>query len=409
VNGWRTLWLGGLLVAGSAMAAPELDSAGRAALDAYLEKAVADTYIPGIVAFVTSADRVLYSRAVGIDSERDGRAMREDAIFGIASMTKPITALAIEMLVEEGRLTLDDAVEGHLPGVISHEVFASFDAATKRYTTRPARTELTVRHLMTNTSGLGYPWVNATLFALLGNAQPSPSVTTLPLLFDPGTRWEYGESMRVLGTIAAKLSGQPLEALYRARIFAPLGMDDTGWTVSDTARDRVVAAYRKVDSQLEELPKPQGPIGATARGDGGLYSTGADYAKFLRVLLRGGVTDDGTRLVAEESIAAMRRNQIGQLRVERQSIADPSRARPFPVGAGRDRFGLGFQLTEGQTDPELRADGSISWAGIQNTEFWVDPERGIGAILLMQYLPFYDETAIATLEGFERTVNRNLR
>lgn len=378
------------------------------AIDSYLADALERTEIPGFVALVTSPDGTIYSSAFGQQDVAGGRAMRTDAIFRIASMTKPVTAVAVMMLVEEGLVSLDDPIDKFLPGVVRNEVLASFDAKSLQYTTRPAATPVTVRHLMTNTSGLGYPWSNKTLFALLGGGQPSPTVTTLPLLFDPGTRWTYGESMRVLGLLVEKVSGQPMEAFYRERIFAPLGMLDTGWTLPETKRSRLVTAHRRTESGIIELPRETGAIGAPARGDGGLYSTAEDYARFLRMLLNEGRAPDGAQLLSEASVALMGQNQIGSLHVETHMIADTSRSRPFPLGPGRDRFGFGFQVTEAQGDSELRSNGSLSWAGIQNTQFWLDPARGIGAVLLMQYLPFYDDSAIATLEGFEREVYRHL-
>jgi len=392
----------------SATAQPQFSTEGRAALDAFLERTVAETYIPGVVALVTNGERTVYLGSAGYEDVANHRPMREDAIFGIASMTKPITSSLIMTLVEEGRVGLDDAAAKYLPDVIPDTVFVDFDPATKRYSTRPVARPMTVRHLLTHTSGLGYPWVNAPLFALIGDTQPSPSVTTLPLLFDPGTRWNYGESTRVLGTLAATVTGRPMTELYAERIFGPLEMADTGWRVADAKRDRVVTSHYRVGDRLVESPQDDGPIGGEPRGDGGLFSTAPDYAKFLRMLLRGGVSQRGERLLSAESVATMGRNHIGDLRVELQPIADTSRARPFPVGAGRDTFGLGFQVTGMHTDPELRSPGSLSWAGIQNTEFWLDPARGIGAVLLLQYLPFYDETAIAVLENFEREVNRHL-
>ena len=403
-----TLLLFAMLMSASALPQTRLASNANAAIDVYLESVVGQTFVPGVVALVTNADRTIYSVALGLEDVARGRAMREDAIFRIASMTKPVTAVAVMMLVEAGLVGLDDPVEQHLPGVVPTEVFASFDPASRRYTSRPAAMPVTVRHLLTNTSGLGYPWANATLFALIGSGQPSPSVTSLPLLFEPGSRWEYGESSRVLGTVVAALSGQSMEQFYKERIFDPLGMSDTGWTVSEEQRERLVTAHRRVGDRLVEIPNAAGPVGAAARGDGGLYSTAADYARFLRMLLNGGRAENGARLLSEESVALMGQNQIGDLRVELQQVADRSRAQPFPVGARRDSFGFGFQITGQHDDPELRSPGSMSWAGIQNTEFWLDPARGIGAVLLMQYLPFYDDTAIATLEGFERRIYRHL-
>jgi CubicO group peptidase (beta-lactamase class C family) len=396
------------MLATPGFAQPRLPASADLAIDGFLGDTLTETGIPGLVALVTSVDDTLYSGAFGLEDVARGKVMREDAVFRIASMTKPVTAVAVMMLVEEGRLELDDPVDEHLPGVVPTEVFASFDPATRRYTSRPAKSAVTIRQLLTHTSGLGYPWADATLFALLGSMQPSPTVTSVPLLFDPGTRWTYGESTRVLGTLIERLTGQTLETFYAARIFVPLGMTDTGWTVPDAKRERLVTAHNRTADGLVESPNVPGPIGGAARGDGGLYSTAPDYAKFLRMLLGGGVAADGTRLLSAESVRLIGRNHIGTLTVELQDVADTSRSRPFPVGAGRDTFGLAVQVTGEHDDPELRAPGSFGWAGIMNTQFWVDPSRGIGAILLMQYLPFYDDTAIATLEGFERQVYRHL-
>lgn len=396
-----------MLMGSGTMAQTALDPNGPADIDSYLRQVVEQTYIPGVVALVTNVDRAIYHGAFGQADAARGRAMREDAIFRIASMTKPITAVAVMMLVEQGRVALDDPIAEHLPGVVPSEVFASFDPATRRYTSRPASTAVTIRHLLTNTSGLGYPWANKTLFALIGSEQPSPTVTSFPLLFDPGTRWAYGESMRVLGMLVETLTGRTMEAFYKERIFDPLGMADTAWTVPEAKRERLVTAHSRAAAGLVETPNAAGPIGGNARGDGGLFSTAADYARFLRMLLNGGLAPDGTRLLSAESVRLMGRNHTGDVRVELQDVADASRSRPFPVGAGRDSFGLGFQITGQHGDTELRSPGSMSWAGIMNTQFWLDPSRGIGAILLMQYLPFYDDTAIATLEGFERHVSRH--
>lgn len=403
------LLISALVISTPATAQVRLSPLGAEALDAYLQEAVEESRIPGLAAAVITAQGVAYRGDFGLQDVARAVRMPSDAIFGIASMTKPITAVAVMMLVEEGKVALDDPVAQHLPGVVPTEVFASFDSATQRFTSRPVSTAVTVRHLLTNTSGLGYPFSNATLFALIGTTTPSPTVTSFPLLFDPGTRWAYGESTRVLGSMIEAVTGQPLYDFYRARIFGPLGMDDTAWTVPEAKLDRVVTAHRTEGDALVEVRSPtSGTLGGAPRGDGGLYSTAADYSKFVQLMLAGGRTADGTRLLSAASVELMGQNHIGDLRVELQPAANPARTRPFPLNAGRDTFGLGFQVTSAHDDPELRSPGSMSWAGIQNTQFWIDPERGVGAVLLMQYLPFYDETALAVLEGFERRVYRHL-
>ena len=376
-------------------------------LDAYLREAVASTHIPGVVAMVTDADGILYTGAFGEQNVAGGTPMAADAIFRIASMTKPVTSVAVVMLVQEGDVRLDDPVASYLPAFESVEVIQTFNAADKSYTSRPATSDITVRHLLTHTSGLGYSFSNETLARLM-EGTPGASATSYPLLHEPGTRWTYGESTRVLGTLVEEVSGQPLEEFMRERIFVPLGMSDTSYTVPEAKRGRVVTVHRLTADGLVEAPNPDGPITSPPNGDGGLHSTAADYVKFMQMLLNDGRAPNGTRLLSEASVALLGRNHTGSVRVELQPAANPALTRPFPLGAGRDTFGLGFQITGAHADPAARSPGSMSWAGIFNTEFWIDPARDIGAVLLMQYLPFYDEAAIETLQGFERRVYQSL-
>jgi CubicO group peptidase (beta-lactamase class C family) len=265
---------------------------------------------------------------------------------------------------------------------------------------------MTVRHLLTHTSGLGYGFSNPTLAALVGG-DPGASVTRFPLLHDPGTRWTYGESTRVLGSLVEEVSGQPLDEFMTERIFVPLGMSDTFYTVPAPKVGRVVTVHRTTPEGLVETPNPA-EITAPVYGDGGLHSTAADYAKFIRLFLNNGRAPNGMRLLSEATVALMGENHIGAIFVEQQPAALPALTEPFPLGAGRDKFGLGFEITGPHTDRLARSPGSMSWAGIFNTEFWIDPARGIGGVLLMQYLPFYDGAAIETLQGFEHRVYEGL-
>jgi CubicO group peptidase (beta-lactamase class C family) len=180
-------------------------------------------------------------------------------------------------------------------------------------------------------------------------------------------------------------------------------MTDTGYAVPSEKRERVVAVHRMTESGLVEAPVT-GEVRSAVSGDGGLYSTAPDYAKFIQLVLNRGVAPDGARVLAAQSLEEMGRNQLGAVLVELQDEPLPLLARAFPLGAGRDGFGLGFQVTGEHDERGTRAPGSLSWAGIFNTEFWIDPENGIGAVLLMQYLPFYDQEAIDTLVGFEALV-----
>jgi len=393
-----------LLLAGSAVAAQP----GNTALDQYLESRLRETPIPGFVAMVVDGKGPRYTGAFGRQNVAANLPMQADTIFRIASMTKPVTSLAVMMLVEEGKVKLDDPIEKFLPEYANPRVIDTFYPLDHSFTTRPAIRSITVRHLLTHTSGLGYGFASLTLTQLQGegaNARPLPN--PLPLLHDPGALWSYGESTRVLGRLVEKLSGQPLDAFMQQRIFQPLGMNDTSYAVPTTKLSRVVTVHRWLDGKLVETPNAA-EVSSPAQGDGGLNSTAADYAKFIGLFLRQGRTVDGRQLVSNATIKDMGRNHTGNVRVRLQEAASPALSAVFPLGAGRDSYGLGFQVTGTPAVQDMRSPGSLSWAGIFNTEFWIDPEKGIGGILLMQYLPFYDRAAIETLQGFEQRVYQSL-
>jgi methyl acetate hydrolase len=211
--------------------------------------------------------------------------------------------------------------------------------------------------------------------------------------------------------IVEKITSEPLEKYYQERIFKPLGMLDTSYAVPPAEQSRVATQYRRINGSLQELPPAEIPSVPTPpfRGDGGLYSTVQDYGKFVQMFLNGGRLGSA-KILSESSVKKMGENNIGALFVTLQPDADQQRTRPFPLGAGHDKFGLGFQIAS--NDPQYatyRSPGSLSWAGIMNTEFWIDPVKHIGAVQMMQMLPFYDDGAIWTLREFEQSVYQNLR
>jgi methyl acetate hydrolase len=390
------------LIGGSA-ALPFVANAQQAQrIDEPLRDMVARKEIAGVVAMAADRQRVLYQGAFGVADLPSARPMSPDALFKIASMTKPITSTAAMQLVEQGRVALEDPVEEHLPQFAGLSVFESFDAATGDYRLRPARKSVTVRHLFTHTSGLGYDFTSPVVRDF--KPRPGEQYPVGPLLFEPGEQWLYGTSTDWLGRLVEKVSGLPLESCFRQHIFDPLGMADTFYFVPEDKQARLVAVNRRQsDGSLAKEVNQPAAAGFTPIGGGGLSSTAADYIRFIRMLLNGGELD-GVRVLSAASIAAMTQNQIGELGVRALKTALPNRSNDFSfVADGRDRWGLGFLITADAV-PGKRSAGSLSWAGINNTYFWLDQSRGIAGVILMHFLPFADRQALALYDAFERAV-----
>jgi methyl acetate hydrolase len=393
----------GVFVAGLAGAARAQNSPGVAGMDSALRGAVERKDVPGVVALLTDRRRVLYQGAFGVADVSTGRALTPDALFRIASMTKPITSVAAMQLIEQGRFGLDDKVENYLPEFANLKVVESFDAATGAYRVRPAARPPTVRHILTHTSGLGYPFTSA----ILRDFKPQPGENYPfggPLLFDPGERWHYGTSTDVVGKLVEKLSGQKLEDYFHEHIFAPLQMSDTSYNVPQEKAARLASAQQRGGERMDgaiELQTPQpGLTIPEPIGGGGLASTANDYGRFMRMLLNGGELE-GARVLKAETVTLMGQNNIGALAVPTLKTALPRSADFSFIADGRDEWGLGFLITTDQV-PGKRSPGGLSWGGINNTYFWIDPSRGIAGVILMQYLPFADAKALAVYDAFER-------
>jgi CubicO group peptidase (beta-lactamase class C family) len=308
-------------------------------------------------------------------------------------------------LVEQGKLDVDDPVDKFLPELAKLPVFESFDATTREYRLRPSTKPMTVRHVLTHTSGLGYPFTSATLRDFMPRA--GESYPYGPLLFEPGERWLYGTSTDVVGRLVETISGEKLEDYFRRHIFAPLKMSDTSYNVPHEKAARVVAAQQREGESMRgdkivlQSPQPALTIPMPI-GGGGLVSTVDDYGRFVRMLLRGGELD-GARVLKADTVALMGKNAIGDVSVPALKTALPRSADFSFIADGRDKWGLGFLITVDQV-PGKRSPGSLSWGGINNTYFWVDPSRGIAGVIMMQYLPFADPDALAVYDAFERAV-----
>jgi methyl acetate hydrolase len=383
-----------------------LVTAQHAAIDALLRTAVERRDVPGVVAMATDRRGVIYSGAAGVASGSPSRPMTADAVFRIASMTKAVTSVAMMQLVDEKKVGLDDPASKYFPAFAKLSVIASFDSKTGAYTVRPASRPVTIRHLLTHTSGLGYGFTSP----IVRDFKPQNGETFEigPLLFEPGADWMYGTSTDWVGRIVESVSGKDLDSYFRERIFEPLGMRDTYFNVPEAALARLVPVWRRqADGTLIETPSAAPQRVTRFNGGGGLSSTAGDYITFVRMLLNEGQLN-GARILSAASVTLMSVNQMGAVSAHAATTAQPNLSDDFTfINEGRDKWGLGFLITS-EGAPGLRSAGSLSWGGINNTYFWIDPSRGVAGVILMQFLPFADPKALAVYREFERAVYRTL-
>ena len=364
-----------------------------------LKAAVDRGDVPGVVVIAADRNRVIYQGAFGFRDKGHRVPMTTDTIFRIASMTKAVTSAAVMQLVERGRVRLDDPADKFLPAFRHLQVVDSFSSATGAYTLHAAKRPPTVRELLTHTSGLAYNFVSATVRDF--KPRNGDTFEAGPLIFDPGQRWHYGPSTWWLGKLVEAASGKTLEAYVHDNISSPLGMRDTGFNVPAQDQSRVSTLSTREHGALLEQPPAPIPVVTEYRGDGGLFSTALDYIRFEQMVLNDGQLN-GARIVSANTIEAMTTNQIGALNVPALKTAMPERSNDFTfVDDGRDKWSLAFLITSRET-PGTRSAGSLSWGGIDNTYYWIDPRRGVAGVIMMQFLPFADAKALSVYDTFER-------
>ena len=355
-----------------------------------LAKWATEHKIPDAVAMVARVDDELFRGTHG-DAE-------VDTIFAIASMTKAITTTAAMQLVERGQLSLDAPIGGELADL---PILEGFDATgAPRFSA--ARYSPTLRQLLAHTAGFAYPWNHALL-------KQYGTIDRPFLVHEPGTRWYYGVNIDWVGRFVESVSGQTLEAYLQEHILQPLGMRETSFLLPPEKLPRLARNYQRDDEGALQLqPRVQPPAPAFFNGGGGLFSTAPDYLRFTQMILRRGLAANGERILSEASISEMAKNQTGSLDAGRIYTTMPTRSRnvDFHPGA-HDQFGLGFLINPAPY-ANGRSAGSLAWGGIRNTFYWIDPARGIAAVLLMQFQPFCDPAAMGLLRSFETAVYNEL-
>ena len=381
----------------------------RTGIDEVLRAATDRGDVPGVVAMAATRDGTCYEGAFGRRALPDGAAMTAGSVFWIASMTKAITSTAAMQLVEQGKLALDRPIADVLPELAAPQVLEGFDAAGEPKLRAAAR-PITLRHLITHTAGFCYDIWNPQV-ARYVERKEIPSIFTcqnaalmLPLAFDPGQRWEYGVNIDWIGKAVERVSGRRLGDYFAEHLFGPIGMKDTGFKLTPERRARLVGMHsRGEDGVLApmEFEMPQKP--EFEMGGGGLYGTAADYLAFARVFLTEGRAEDGRQVLRSETVRLMAENAMGELNVRALPAAPPySNEAEFFPGIVK-KWGLGLTIST-EAVPGGRSAGSLAWAGLGNTYFWIDPAKGVAGVILMQLIPFADVKALAVFAGFEAAV-----
>ena len=383
--------------------------ARRTNADDLLSSAVERGEVAGVVAMATDGRDVIYEGAFGTRQLGDATAMRKDTVFWIASMTKAITGACLMQLVEQGRIGLDDDVGRWVQALAKPRVLTSFDANGKP-SLRIAEKAITLRRLLTHTAGFVYDMWNADQLRYMAATKVSRTASfakpedCLPLAFEPGERWEYGINIDWAGKVLESITGQSLDAYMQQHVLQPLGMRDTGYLLRPEISARLAGMHqRQADGRLiaSDYKPSQDPAGFT--GGGGLYGTAGDYMRFIMMMLNGGALD-GVRILKAETVALMGQNHIGDLSVNVMPTQRPAlscNAEFFP--GMRKTWGLSFMIN---TDHVAggRSAGSLSWAGLLNTYYWIDPIQRIGGTVMTQLLPFADPAVLRLYAGFEREV-----
>jgi CubicO group peptidase (beta-lactamase class C family) len=359
-------------------------------IDKMLKQSIDSGWIAGAVGFIARDGKIVYDKSFGISNVETKMLMHNDDIFRIASQTKAITSVAVMMLFEEGKFLLDDPISKYIPEFANPHVLYKFNEKDTTYTSVPANREITIRDLLTHTSGIDYAGIGSPNMSAIYAKSGIPggfgsdkivlgdkirALGKLPLVHQPGERFTYGLNVDVLGYLVEVLSGENLDHYFHKHIFEPLGMNDTYFYLPASKHDRLVKVITEdkdhhlvnASSAFVDYPLVEGTYYS---GGAGLSSTIKDYAIFLQMLLNKGEYK-GKRLLARHTVDLMTTNQIGDLNL------------------GKDKFGLGFEITTASGQEKLGiSEGSFAWGGYFATTYWTDPKERLVCLLFLQQSPF---------------------
>jgi CubicO group peptidase (beta-lactamase class C family) len=389
------------------IAAPLNKPAHSEEIDKALQAKIGAEEIPGVVAMAANEQLVVYEGAFGFRDIAAASRMSADTIFRVASMVKLLTSVAALQLVERGKLKLDEPAGNIDPTLGSAQVLAGFDAKGVPQL-RPAQKPITLRNLLTHTSGFSYLLWDPNVVRYLKVARRNPAFPRMPLMFEPGSRWAYGGSLDRVGRMVEIAGGQSLDRYFSDHITGPLGMSDTGFSLTGKQRERqAILHVRDATGKLLPQPLEKPNVPKVFSGGGGIYSTAPDYLTLLQALLNGGRLRE-TSILRPETVALMSENQIGNLEAGILKTTNPALSNDVDFFPGIQlRWGLGHMINIDPV-PDGRKAGSLTWAGLFNTYYWIDPTMRIAGVIMMQILPFADRQALKAYRQFECGICRAL-
>src|SRR5579872_32587 len=371
-----------------------------------LKESAASGDIPGVAAALATREGPIFAGAYGARDLATGAPMQVDSVVWIASLTKAITGACAMQLVEQGKVSLDEPIGKIVPNLGEAQVLDRIGPGGA-VALRPPKRPITLRNLLTHTSGFVYNFWNEDMRRYMETTGVAGvgSALNAPLMFDPGARWEYGMGVDWVGKVIEALSGRRLGQYMRENLFDPLEMRDSGFILNSSRRERLAKVHQRTPTGLisTNAERPQQPDFES--GGGGLYSTVRDYLKFLQMILRDGEYK-GHRILKPETVALMGQNAIGALDVQPLKSAMPAISNNVDFIRGM-KWGLTF-LINPLPLATGRSAGSLAWAGLPNCYYWIDKRNGIAGVFATQIMPFYDAKAVKVFEDFEAATYRSL-
>ena len=368
--------------------------------------------VPGLSAMVSSQDKTIYKGHFGYSDLQGKKLVDDNSLFRIASMTKAVTSACIMQLIEKEKLSLETELKYFFPEVSAKKIIEGFDDQDQPIYSEPSN-DILIKHLLSHSSGLGYEMWNKNISKLVEKGDLVSMMTNkkdfldAPLLFNPGSSWEYGIGIDWLGVLVEEISGLNLQEYMKKNIFDPLEMKNTGYDLPSSEHARVAKVYNRTDEDFSEIPFGVSEKYEFYSGGGGLISNIDDYSTFLKIFLNAGKGNEA-QILKEESVQTMLSSVNKEIKMKNLETSSPPLTEDMIIMAGIEKsWSPGFMINH-ETSQSGRPENSAGWAGLFNSFFWIDTQNNMVSVILMQMLPFLEKGCVETLEDFESSIYKDI-